>query len=419
MGRVASMPTPNIWLRRLKRFYWIIINGGLLYMTISSSYILLLSYLNNPLTFSIDTSYLHWNTTFPAVSLCQVLNDETMADILEQEIGSDRNYKLDNVMSDIAFYGGTCFSCEDCTEGRLRCPTHFSSIVEKYRFGCSELISDCFWQNDPFDCCQLFLPLQTEFGECYSINSQNSRQANKEKLVNNRKTGPGVLRFKVKEDLQIYLHDEHAVPFAYTDGTLKETVLWGTNKEIIFKIIGMENNANVQDIPISRRDCRFPWEILNESTQLYDSYSYSSCGVECFMAAQIKFCNCTHHLMPVLKHDQLPINICSYHGLTCLTENSVKIAKQRKQCQCSSSCLEPEYLVIHSSESEVGSQQDQVSIRMLNLPEIKFVRNVAKTNIDIFISLGGLVGLFFGASLLSIIYVVTCIIRYCEIIRFQ
>ncbi|XP_058448784.1 sodium channel protein Nach-like isoform X2 [Malaya genurostris] len=303
--------------------------------------------------------------------------------ILNREIGSNRDYKLDNIISDIAFYGGTCFSCEDCIENRLKCPELFAPIVEKYRLDCSKLISDCFWLNEPFDCCQFFLPLQTEFGECFSINSQNSRTVRMTRLVNNRQTGPGVLRFKVKEDLQIFLHDEHAVPYAYTDQTLRETVLWGTNKEIVFKVIEMENTDNVLHIPISRRDCRFPWEILDESTQLYNSYSYSSCAVECFVTAQMKFCNCSHHLMPTSKPN-IPTEVCSYQGLICLTENSINISNQRKQCQCSSSCHEPEYLVVYSSESEVGNGNDEVTIQMLTLPETKFVRNAAKTYVDIF-----------------------------------
>ncbi|XP_053681671.1 sodium channel protein Nach [Sabethes cyaneus] len=330
--------------------YWIITTGVLLFTTINFSRLLVLSFIDNPLTFSIDTAYLHWDTTFPAVTVCQVLNDESIADLLDQELGPERDYKLDNVISDIAFYGGTCFACEECTKGLLQCPKNLSLIVEKFRLNCTALILDCFWQNEPFDCCQLFLPLETEFGECYSINSLNSFPERRVKLVNNRQTGPGILRFKIQDDLQIYLHDEYAVPFANIERSLREPVLWGTSKEIIIRVIGMENHANVEDIPIHRRGCRFPWEISDESLQLYNTYSYSSCSVECFMVTQIHYCNCTHHLMPTLKNAKRLETICDYEGLACLTEKSAEIAKQRKQCACTSSCVEPELIVIHSSE---------------------------------------------------------------------
>ncbi|XP_055550775.1 sodium channel protein Nach-like [Wyeomyia smithii] len=368
----------------LSRFTWLILTAGLAYTTVTFSRQLTLSFIENPLTFSIDTAYLHWDTTFPAVTVCQVLNDESIADLLDQEFGQERNYKLDSVISDVAFYGGTCFSCEDCTKGSLDCPKNLSLIVAKYRLSCTALLANCFWQNEPFDCCQLFLPLETEFGECYSINTLNSARERTVKLVNNRHTGPGVLRFEVREDLQIYLHDEYAVPFADMEGSLKETVLLGTGKEIIIRIIGMENHPSVEDIPIGRRGCRFPWEISNEKSRLYNSYSYASCAVECFMATQMQFCNCSHHLMPKLRKAEFPSSICDYAGLTCLTEKSAEISKQRKQCSCSSSCVEPEFIVIYSSESEAEDQQDQVIIRMLSLPESKFVRNALKTKTDLF-----------------------------------
>lgn len=181
-----------------------------------------------------------------------------------REIGPNRDYRMDNVMSDIAFYSGTCYSCEYCTGGHLSCPGNFSDVLRVYRANCSSLISDCSWQGRPFECCQFFHLLETEFGKCYSINSQNSYPKTASKLINNRYSGPGVLRFRVKEDLQVHLHDENAVPFAYADRTLKETVLWGMNKEIIFKVTEMENNDNLHDVAINRRDCRFPWELPKE-----------------------------------------------------------------------------------------------------------------------------------------------------------
>ncbi|XP_055615379.1 pickpocket protein 19-like [Toxorhynchites rutilus septentrionalis] len=403
----------------LKRLFWAAIAAVFLYMMVNSSQKLLMNYLYHPFTFSIDTAYLHWNTTFPSVSLCQILNDESMADMLENEIGEDRDYKLDNVISDIAFYSGTCYSCEDCTNGHLDCPRNFSTVVERYRSDCATLISNCYWQNEPFDCCRLFLPLETEFGLCYSINSQNSLQKAAFRLINNRYTGPGELRFKVNEDIQIYLHDSYAVPYAYVDRALKETVLWGMNKEIIIKVIEMENTGNVQDIPINRRYCRFPWENPDEFFHLYSSYSFSSCAVECFMKTQLKYCNCTHHLMPRPKNGFKPVKICSFKGLTCLTENSAVIAKQRKQCNCLSSCVEPEFFVIYSSESEVDNEENQVTIRMLSLPDSRFVRNTARTELDLFISLGGIVGLFSGASVITLFYIASVAIRYVASARKQ
>ncbi|XP_055589725.1 sodium channel protein Nach [Uranotaenia lowii] len=400
------------------RFYWSVVMAGLLFMMIRSTRTLLLVFLYNPLSFSVDTNYLHWNTTFPAVSLCQVANDETMSDALEKDLGANRDFKLDAIMADLVFFGGNCFGCEDCTNGRLECPQNLSSVADRYRLGCDELLSDCSWHGRPFDCCQLFLPLHTEFGLCYSINSRNTvplLMSQDAKLISNRRTGPGALQFRVKEDLQIFLHDPYSVPFAYSDRSLKETLLWGMTKEIIIRIVEMENSASVRNVPIERRGCRFPWEIPPLANQPYRSYSFSSCSVECYRKIQLQLCNCTHHLMPTsgkgTSNSHHPSNpVCDYKGLTCLSDFSAEIATTRKRCDCMASCVEPEYSVLFSSDSEAegtenNPERDQITVRLLQLPSGRFVRSAAKSEMDLFISLGGLAGLFFGISLLSLVHV--------------
>lgn len=86
-----------------------------------------------------------------------------------------------------------------------------------------------------FDCCKMFLPLETEFGTCYTINSINTKPPASRILVSSRKTGPGQLTFALLEDVQIFIHPPNEVPHAFQDRELKQTVLWGSKKEIILK----------------------------------------------------------------------------------------------------------------------------------------------------------------------------------------
>ncbi|XP_053678626.1 uncharacterized protein LOC128729001 [Anopheles nili] len=324
---------------------------------------LLSNFLHNPLTFYVDTTHLYWNTTFPAVSLCQVVNGETVAELSEQHFGSNRDPMLDSLIIDIAFYGGTCYSCDECHSSTVHIPTidceglrNFSEIVRRHRAPCEELLTDCHWQQNAIDCCKLFRPVDTEFGRCFSVNAANdvdsTGQPNQPKLVSNRATGPGQLRFRVLEDVQLYLHDEFSVPHSYVDRALRETVLWGMRKEIAVRVIEMENKDTVQELPIWRRNCRFPWEITHEAF-----------GTE------------------------QPSKVCSFEGLTCLTEHSVEIAQARKQCPCISSCVEPEYFVVHKSEDYFADSEEEegrVTVRLQSLPYERFVRNIAKTEMDLF-----------------------------------
>ncbi|XP_050075198.1 sodium channel protein Nach-like [Anopheles maculipalpis] len=364
---------------------------------------LLSNYLHNPLTFYVDTAHLHWNTTFPAVTLCQVVNGETVAELTEQHFGADRDPLLDSLIIDIAFYGGTCYSCEEChpaapltASPTVNCTAlrNFTEIVRRHRAPCEELLTDCHWQKEPFDCCRLFRPLDTEFGRCFSVNAANVAGKSAPapaRLVSNRATGPGWLGFRVLEDVQLYLHDEFSVPHAYVDRSLRETVLWGMSKEIVVRVIEMENKDTVLELPIWRRNCRFPWETVSDEYQLYRYYSFSTCSIECFWQTQLQFCNCTHHLMPRPLTTTENTPACSFEGLTCLTEHSVEIAQARKQCYCLSSCVEPEYFVIHKSEdffAETEEEEGRVTVRLLSLPYERFVRNIAKTEMDLFSKYG-------------------------------
>ncbi|XP_058063823.1 sodium channel protein Nach-like [Anopheles bellator] len=400
------------WFRRV---HWVMVVPGLIYMMYGSVWNLLNNYLYNPLTFYVDTAHLQWNTTFPAVTLCQVVNTETIAELSESYFGELRDPLVDSLVTDIAFYGGACYACDQCLaeSGSLDCGAlrNFSDILHRYRAPCEALLSDCHWQSQPLDCCLLFRPLDTEFGRCYGANAANAAPVPPgtpvpPKLVSNRVTGPGGLHFRVLEDVQLYLHDEYSVPHTYVERTLRETVLWGMRKEIVVRTIEMQNRESVHDLPIERRNCRFPSEIADHDGQLYSFYSFSSCAVECFARTQRDYCNCTHHLMPrPLHHETPPSSICSFEGLACLTEHSVEIAHARKQCPCLSSCVEPEYFVVHKTENDFAADTEDglVTVRLLSLPYERFVRNIAKTDMDLFIALGGLIGLFFGASLLTAI----------------
>uniref|UniRef100_A0A182QV99 Uncharacterized protein n=1 Tax=Anopheles farauti TaxID=69004 RepID=A0A182QV99_9DIPT len=380
LKRVSELEVnPAAVERWFRRAHWVMVVSGLSFMMYGSVWNLLSNYLHNPLTFYVDTAHLHWNTTFPAVSLCQVVNGETVTELTEQYFGAGHDPVLDSLVIDIAFYGGTCYACEECHPGgqsvTLDCTAlrNFTDIVRRHRATCEDLLTDCQWQQEPFDCCRLFLPLDTEFGRCYSVNTANFATGTGDgglpppRLVSNRATGPGWLRFRVLEDVQLYLHDEFSVPHAYVDRALRETVLWGMRKEIAVRVIEMENKATVDELPIWRRNCRFPWEIVDEAPP-----------------------NST--------------TVCSFEGLTCLTERSVEIALARKQCPCLSSCVEPEYFVVHKSEdtfAESEEEEGRIVVRLLSLPYERFVRNIAKTEMDLFIALGGLIGLFYGMSLLT------------------
>lgn len=47
-------------------------------------------------------------------------------------------------------------------------------IVLRYqiRSGCPEIFAECKVNNVPFNCCDYFLPLDSEIGTCFAMNSK-------------------------------------------------------------------------------------------------------------------------------------------------------------------------------------------------------------------------------------------------------
>lgn len=101
---------------------------------------------------------LNWNTSFPAVTVCEIFNGEKNWDLSERYkqfkifythtayfyfyfsfdniklikryYGSNRNNKLDDFLSDITFFNGKCYACALC-EKEMVCPNNFTDISLK------------------------------------------------------------------------------------------------------------------------------------------------------------------------------------------------------------------------------------------------------------------------------------------------
>ncbi|XP_031633402.1 sodium channel protein Nach-like [Contarinia nasturtii] len=356
--------------------------------------------------FTIDTIYLHWNVSFPAITICEMFNGGKIWELSEKFYGADRNSKLDDFLSDIAFFSGQCHSCSLCGKN-FECPTNFSVISSKFRSSCDEMISNCLWNNVQIECCTSFLPLETEFGVCYTINSIHTTPMYGHRLLSSRSSGPGSLSFTTNEDVQVHVHTSNEVP-SDTESDIKEDIFYGTEKELVLKVIDMVNDASIQDASITNRKCRFPWETRectnipsHQYPMLYSQYSYSTCSVECSMEIQIELCNCTHHLMPKRLN---AANTCDIDGLICLTNNFGKINSKKKDCNCLASCDEPEYSVLYSSPAKEDYRYEPgslITISMLELSKERLIRRVVKTMLDDVISIASIISLMFGLSILS------------------
>ncbi|XP_011193697.1 pickpocket protein 11 [Zeugodacus cucurbitae] len=367
-------------------------------------------------SFNMDTLFINWNTSFPAITVCEIYNGEKIWDMSEQYFGTDHDLQMDDFVGEVVFFRGTCTTCDKCDY--IKCPQNFTELLARFRGKCAQLLLNCRYTNKHFNCCDEFLPIHTEYGICFAFNSNQARKNAQMQFASSRETGPGILRFDASADIQLHIHPPIDIPLHFFESTIRETVLLGSSKEIIINVMEVYNHPSVYQLSLDQRRCRFSNERTDWGLEvgLYEFYSYSTCIVECGLKAQLEHCNCSSHfLAPAVKTQSGAVPMCDYRGLSCLTKYYDEIQLERKSCDCMSSCEEPEYNIVYSSpdgESESDMDVTQVHVALVELPTQRYIRRVTKTPLDLLISVGGIAGLFFNASIVRLIEVIFLIKEY-------
>ncbi|XP_030761597.1 sodium channel protein Nach-like [Sitophilus oryzae] len=385
------------------RILWMIIFSASCFGMITMFTSLFNNYNENAISFLTETTYLDWNTSFPAVTLCQI--SEIDFNLTEDITGDQDPASLEFFLVDILFFTGTCYSCQ--TDCKSCSKINLAKVVNKLRKPCNKLLDTCQWNNFDFNCCEKFLPLETEYGVCFSLNSLHTTPSGKPDpiFMMNRENGPGKLVINTKEDIRVYYHAPEDVPFINSESNFRKDISVGDRYEVLIKVIEIENDENVKSLSIEKRECRFPWEVP-DSLKVHKWYSYSTCMVQCHADNHIRLCNCTHHLMPVYNKQ----GYCDIDGLNCLTEHFETVNRIHAKghdkaglvCDCLPSCVEPEYTIV-SDQKRADWEGNGITIKMQSLPTSRFKRVVVKSPLDLVVSIGGAAGLFIGASLITIV----------------
>ncbi|CAH0746924.1 unnamed protein product [Bemisia tabaci] len=337
-----------------ERLFWIIVCLFSIYSTRNLVISNWRAFQSNAVSFVSDTSYLTWDTDFVTVSVCEAESLDKIDMEGQRLFGETRNTYLDGLISSLAFFDGNCRTCiSQCSTGELNCSIiDIETIVKEVRTPCEKLMGNCFWSGTEFECCDEFLPLQTELGTCFTINSihTNRPKGTKLKMTSNRTKGPGKLTFEVSEAANIFLHGRDDVPFINHPQEAKVSIDWGSVLRISFQVKEIVNDPILDQVSIEQRRCRMEHE---NNLEVYKFYSFSTCVVNCRAYAQRDLCNCTQHFMPPLRG----VATCDIHGLECLTKNSVILlglksenySKEGLECHCMPSCSESEITMVSTS----------------------------------------------------------------------
>nr|XP_026492257.1 sodium channel protein Nach [Vanessa tameamea] len=369
------------------------------------------AFITNPISFGVETTYTDWDTRLPTVAICELSNDDKIYNVSDTIWTSKHLLDLEDVLKDVAYFRGVAYSllavCYAKNNYDPRCPlSNYSYYAQLIRSSCPEILKNCSYNDNEFDCCEYFQPIETDMGVCYIINSIQTKNPKKYPMINNIKQKRGVLKFQVMLSSMMYTLGEDEVPSITTlfSSTLK--ILLGKIYRRQVTVRNIENDPLVVETTPHQRACRFHDENDNG---LYPHYSYSACNVLCRKRAQMELCQCNDHFMLSTTESER----CNISGMWCLHTHSSHLTTLKPDwakrpglsCDCMPSCDETEITIIKDVITSLRPKKRKTYVEMIlaYLPTERFKRSVVRSQLDLVVSVGGTASLFVGASLLSFV----------------
>ncbi|KAJ8722053.1 hypothetical protein PYW08_004455 [Mythimna loreyi] len=371
------------------------------------------AFILSPISFGLETTYTDWDTRMPTVAVCESANNPKIFNVSDTIWPPGHLLDLEDALKEIAYFRGVSYvligTCHLNPDPDPLCPTsNYSYYASLVRSDCSKIIKNCSYNDEEFSCCDYFQPIDTDIGQCFILNSVQTKKPNPYPMVNNLKNLRGVIKYDSYLTTLMYTLGEDEVPTVTTlhSSTLK--IQPGYIYRRILSVRNIENDPLITETTPEQRACRFHHE--NEDG-LYPQYSYSACTVRCRKLAQLESCQCNDHFIL----DTTEETRCNLSGMACLNRLSSHLTTLKPpwanrpglSCNCLPSCDETEITVIKDVtipvKNKIYKKKSRVEIILAYLPTERFKRNVVRSRLDLVVSVGGTTGLFVGASLLSFV----------------
>ncbi|KAJ3654363.1 hypothetical protein Zmor_013555 [Zophobas morio] len=376
-----------------------------------------------------------WDIPFPAVTVCHgyLHSKKSIATFLpiESENTSD--------------------PCKAFSDYQTKFPSfkepNASEILEKTAFSMDDIFSECFVADFGFDltinCSEMFSPIFTDAGLCFSFNMLNRNDIfeNFTYLPSTHLEHPKVVNWSIDDNYS--QTDEHVYPQRVVTTT---NYMWFSLKSSFkelgcdgkdgFKII-LHHPAEIPTLarrPIyieepgsydigtkldmtftsnelkfyspERRKCLYSYE---RRLYFFKIYTMDLCRMECLANYTLHFCHCVPFYMP----HNITTNICGRNESICVGVARTYWLKYEsgflnkdldiKPCDCLPSCTTVTYSadVVQTLHTE-EIKDIIVSIRFREWEFMALERQELFGDVNFWASCGGLLGLFTGFSVISL-----------------
>ncbi|XP_034650040.1 acid-sensing ion channel 5 [Drosophila subobscura] len=387
-------------------------------------------------TIGVTTSYISWINTFPAVSIClsknRITKEFSEAVKRRSADGHSPSYTYIRTLYDYLFINPNNLYLKEeyCKEFNSTCGVDILGMrKELFASSCTEFIEKIYFSEKLLpNCEEIFKFHELEMGYCFLANNLIDYQSiEKMPLVYSSLDEFRNLRLVLRSGLiyryDLYIHSPENQPYF---NALAYTITSDPSVHS-FNVEGIENNHDVIEEPVSQRMCKFDTETSDNNVL----YSFSTCMSKIRSEIEMNLCNCT--LFSQSKNSS--INYCGVEGISCLDKGSGKYSSSSSDCSvklykilsgnlparvirhvgsnmaCLPSCMEQQISYVGSREKNHNDYGDSnmVEIEITSPPTAKYFRTVTQTKLDLVVAVGGVIGLFTGASLLNILEVISII----------
>ncbi|XP_048507329.1 pickpocket protein 19-like [Athalia rosae] len=368
------------------------------------------------------TNYPIWNLPFPSVTFCPSSRiDWQKAMEIEKEMvpKGDREaiktYR--EVVTKLASLTFGDFDEFRFLRNRSMGMQNMTTFLRSVAPTCSKLLKNCWWRDDYEKCCDLFEEQRTEYGFCFSFNSETAdhdMEKYSEVARPRRASWMGEwhgIRFYVKLNetnqpprsgnaLGITVFIGHPTSWASSG----QNVGIGTMASISVQCPSSYATKRVLTLQENKMPC-----VPNPNNE----YNQEYCMTRCRRDYVISRCGCNpYFLMPAAnKRD------CDWGDLICLDkENDFfnhYIVSDNKyfprsaagmNCSCLPECEVYDYMyqISHTALGKaIASDTVLVDVHFASSTMIRYRTDMVHTPLDLLVSFGGVIGLFLGGSILS------------------
>ncbi|XP_055623469.1 sodium channel protein Nach-like [Toxorhynchites rutilus septentrionalis] len=395
----------NVKSAASEKFFWRLMIWSSVLSALFLVALFWIRYLTNPTVITLDRNYHEWNTTFPSLTICfHDRMNATARDELIDRLKPNDTKKLERFLD--LLVSTDIFSVGELAEYDEYSEMDFKLILNQL----TNVINRKVILGNDIEA--KFYRVITEMGICYSFNSDIIHLISSEGLgiynpanelveinIVERETTASLRNLTSNGD--IFYHGPFDAPLILK--RFKVHTSASAFLTMTFKPVTVTADFTIQDLYVQQRNCRFRHESNLDFFPSY--YSNNLCILECRLKFFIQFCGCIPHFYNLA----VRVPICRLKQLKCLMDNHNNITRSLSSCVCLKDC----HSISFTLQNYVLFDwfNDPLIKWDMDVPKVRYSRRIIYGFVDAVASTGGIAGLFFGASVITVIELIFLFIK--------